>query len=105
MSKGKQNFYFCNKSEYEKTQSIKNKDKLEKEELQMIIDKIFGEAVVNTCLYKEILEWKKIKEMPIIISYLQENQSSISNSLSKNFQSEYAKIRYFSAIVKNNIKN
>lgn len=105
VKKGKTNLYYCSQKEYNDDVRQKEEIKTNKDKLQIIIDDIFESPVTNSILYKEISEWDKLKPIEIIIDYLQENKNFINKSLNKDFQSEYAKIRYFSAIVKNNIKN
>ena len=57
----------------------------------------------NTALFKEINIWLSVADYDTICNYLTDNKSYISSVINKDFSSEYAKIRYFSAIVKNSI--
>jgi hypothetical protein len=97
---GKVNRYFCNKNEYEKvcqTQQIKDKT------YDVIYD-IFGYKVTNTILYKEIHELSLVYAYEKIYAYLSDNIAYLKKVIqNKEFQSEYAQIRYFAAILKNNL--
>ena len=97
---GKTNRYYCDENEYNiihKTQQIKD------DTFNLIYD-IFGRKVTNTILYKEINELSTIYSYEKIDSYLNENKNYLTNLMqNKSFQSEYAQIRYFAAILKNNL--
>lgn len=97
---GKTNRYFCNKEEYDivyKAQKIKN-------DTYDLIFEIFGRKVTNTILYKEVNELSPVYPYERIKAYLEQNMTYLSNLMqNKSFQSEYAQIRYFTAILKNNL--
>lgn len=97
---GKTNRYFCNKEEYDivyKAQKIKN-------DTYDLIFEIFGRKVTNTILYKEVNELSSVYLYEKIKAYLEQNMTYLSNLMqNKSFQSEYAQIRYFTAILKNNL--
>ena len=97
---GKTNRYFCNKEEYDivyKAQKIKN-------DTYDLIFEIFGRKVTNTILYKEVNELSSVYPYERIKAYLEQNMTYLSNLMqNKSFQSEYAQIRYFTAILKNNL--
>lgn len=95
---GKNNYY-CNKQEYNNW-TLKKKTR---DNVYNLIYDIFGRKITNTVLYKEIDELGNIYEFDKILAYLQENYEYICMVLEKNFNSEYAKIRYFTAILKNNL--
>lgn len=104
-TQGKTNLYYCSEDEYRKILTEKEKAQETRNELQSVIDYIFGYPVTNTALYKEQSEWAKVKPLKTVIAYLNDNRQYISAALeNKSFSSEYGKIRYFSAIVKNNIQ-
>lgn len=106
ITQGKVNLYYCSEDEYKKILAEKEKAQEIKNNLQSIIDEIFGYPVVNTALYKEQSEWAKVKPLETIVAYLSDNKHYISTTLeNKSFNSEYGKIRYFSAIVKNNVQS
>lgn len=92
------NKYYCNKTEYDKKI-------LDNQQRAMIVDlsKSYLNNTENTALHKEIKSWGEDKAK--IISFLTENRERIERSMRKDFNNEYAKIRYFSAIVKNSIND
>ena len=102
------NTYYCSKEEYEHFLYEKTiKEQLEKE-LDILVTSFIGETH-NTILYKEKQLWGN--DIKKIISFLKDNESNISRAMAKDFTdkngkpSEYAKIRYFSAIIKNGIND
>jgi len=93
------NEYYCNQEEYsEKLEKIKIKD----DTYGKIFD-IFGRRITNTALFKEISELESVYRYEKIYQYLCENEKKLTNILNKDFKNEYAQIRYFSAILKNNL--
>ena len=96
---GGKNTYYCNKTEYEK---VIYKKKL-KDTTYDCINEIFGYKVLNSALFKEINILLEVYSYEHILGYLTENKEFLSKILNKEFNSEYAKIRYFSAIIKNSI--
>lgn len=93
------NHYYCTEKEY--------KDLLVQKEVKdntyNLINHIFEKKVTNTVLFKEINTLLETHTYEEILSYLQDNEDYLCRVMSKDFQSEYAKIRYFSAILKNNM--
>ena len=83
---GGKNAYYCNGAEYQKTLH----EKEIKTNTYDCINQIFGYKVLNSALFKEI-------------NLLLQVYSYIAKVLDKEFVSEYAKIRYFSTILKNNM--
>ena len=76
-----------------------------KDDTYEMINQIFGYKVIHTSLFKEINAIAKTCEYSVISSYLKCSEREISFALNKDFQSEYAKIRYFAAILKNNLRD
>lgn len=101
VSKNKVNYYYCNKEEY---MNIYNQKQI-KDNVYNEINDIFGYKITNTALYKEINEIHQIYTYEQIISYLKANHQYLSDVLNKEFKSEFAKIRYFSAILRNSLKD
>lgn len=93
------NNYYCNETEYMgwllKRESKNN--------TYNIIYVIFERKVTNTVLYKEINGLAEVYTYEKIYAYLKENKTYLGNAMKKNFQSEYAQIRYFAAILKNSL--
>ncbi|MEG3006809.1 MAG: hypothetical protein RR806_04995 [Oscillospiraceae bacterium] len=76
-----------------------------KDDTFAIIYDIFGYKVVNTALYSEMSAISETFGYETILAYLQDSRDLIDKSMSKDFQSEYGKIRYFLAILKNNLSD
>lgn len=93
------NHYYCNEQEYNKIQ----KRKQSKDNTFLCINDIFGYKVTSTVLFKEINGLHDTYTYEKIFSYLQDNHQYLQQVMEKDFISEYAKIRYFSAILKNNL--
>lgn len=96
---GNKNAYYCNEAEYQKV--LHNREV--KDNTYTCINEIFGYKVLNSALFKEINLLLETYSYEHILAYLMENKNYITKVLEKDFVSEYAKIRYFSAIIKNNI--
>lgn len=72
-----------------------------KEEIWKFIREFFGDTQ-NTALNKEFSLWGD----PIkVIRFINENRNRFDIMNTKHFDTEYGKIRYFSAIIKNNIND
>lgn len=93
------NHYYCNKQEYIEIQ----KRKQSKDNTFLCINDIFGYKVTSTVLFKEINGLHDTYTYEKIFAYLQDNHQYLQQVMEKDFVSEYAKIRYFSAILKNNL--
>ena len=96
---GCKNTYYCNEAEYQKVLH----DREVKDKTYECINQIFGYKVLNSALFKEINLLLEVYSYEHILAYLTENKEYITKVLEKDFVSEYAKIRYFAAILKNNI--
>ena len=94
--------YYCSEKEYKDNLYDKSKKEQLKKDLNDMVASFIGETH-STVLYKEMQLWGGDTEK--IISYLRDNKYNIGRALAKDFVSEYAKIRYFSAIIKNNIND
>ena len=96
----KQNTYYCTEKEYlnKIQQSQYHTDMINK------IFVIFNCMITNTILFKEISELEMIYSSKVILNYLSANEDYLKKLLSnKSFSSQYAKIRYFTTILKNNL--
>ena len=99
---GKTNRYYCNEEEY----NIVHKAQQIKDDTYNLIYEIFGRKITNTILQKEINELYDIYSFEKIEAYLSQNTEYLSNLMqNKSFQSEYAQIRYFAAILKNSLSD
>ena len=92
------NHYYCNEKEYLDEVAAK-KAKLEVFEL---CTKILG-STTNTILFKEITAIASIHTYIKILGYLTDNIEKVNGFMSKSFNSEYGKIKYFTTIIKNGI--
>lgn len=107
------NSYYCSEEHYLAT--MKNREDLQKEKeekRQKKIDPvyeevadIFGYRIQNSQLFKEMKLWRSICNDEKILAYLQEHKDYIKSKLEKLNSSEYAHIRYVSAILKNSLKD
>lgn len=107
------NSYYCSEEHYLAT--MKNREDLQKEKeekRQKKIDPvyeevadIFGYRIQNSQLFKEMKLWRSICDDEKILAYLQEHNGYIKSKLEKLNSSEYARIRYVSAILKNSLKD
>jgi hypothetical protein len=93
------NTYYCNVEEYETIN-------IERESKNKVIDlsfEIIGQTT-NTALFKELTEIAKVHTYTKMIKFMEENMIDLDAAISGNtFVHEYAKIRYFTAIIKNQI--
>lgn len=104
--KNGKNKYFCNQSEFEKEEERKKKIAEEKDKVyRLICDIMDTQEIVNTALYKEWTEWNKVANNSKIAQYLAENKDFLTSAIKRLSSTEYAKIRYLSAILKNNLKD
>lgn len=91
--------YYCSKEELD---DFEAKKKLKNDIYDIICD-IFGYKIQNSALFKEQKSWHNLCDDEKIFAYLQENRDYITNTIKRLDSSEFAKIRYFSAILKNNL--
>ena len=98
------NFYYHSESEYETEEKRKQKAAEDKERVYRLICDVMGEKeILNTALWKEKIEWNKAFADEIITKYLQENKNYLTSAIARLDSSQYAKIRYLSAILKNSL--
>lgn len=92
------NHYYCNEKEY-LNEIAERKAKLE---VFGICTEVLG-STTNTILFKEITGIANVHTYTKIIGYLTDNLQGIKGFMSKSFNSEYGKIKYFTTIIKNGI--
>lgn len=110
---GGKNTYYCNQNEWNSKYEAdleedrqKEKRKADKKRTYDLINKIFGRVITNTTLYKEIGSLVEIYPYTVISGYLTDNFDYLYDVMHRdNFSSEYGKIRYFSAILKNSLSD
>lgn len=73
-----------------------------KDKFYMLAFNIIG-STTHTLFFKEMAEIEKVHTFPKMISYLEDNREYLENVMNKEFYNEVGKIRYFSAILKNNL--
>ena len=103
---GKPPKYFCSKQEFEAEEERKRKVSEDKYRVyRLICDIMEAPDIINSALFKEWVEWNKVADNVKIARYLEENKDYLTTALGRVTSSEYARIRYLSAIVKNSIKD
>lgn len=103
--KNGKNKYFCSQSEYEAEEARKKKAKEYKDKVYRLICDLFGYEIQNTQIFAEWNLWNKLKSNEIIYKYLVENKEYLKQICNKPFEGEYQKIRYFSAVLKNSLRD
>ena len=103
--KNGKNKYFCSASEFEAEEERKKKAQEDKDKVYRLICDIMGEKeIISTALFKEWQVWNKVADNAKIAKYLAENKDYLSSVIARLGSSEYARIRYLSAIIRNKIK-
>ena len=104
-------FYYCNEDEAklketEKAKKVEKKNKPKKiDPVYEEIADVFGYRIQNSILFKEMKFWRELCNDEKILAYLQENKDYIKNAVERLDGTEYARIRYVSAILKNSLKD
>lgn len=97
------NTYFCSEECYNHYLADKEKqDKInaEYDEIYELTKQIFGyEFTGYSLLKREINTWEKVGTREKIIAYLTENKDWLSDVMSKEFASDFNRVRYYSVIV------
>ena len=103
--KNGKNRYFCSTSEFEAEEERKKKAAEDKDRVYRLVCDIMGEKeIISTALWKEWQVWNKVADNAKIAKYLEENCTYLTSVISKLGSSEYARIRYLSAIIRDKIK-
>lgn len=102
---GKTNKYFCSEQEWQEEEDKKKKEIEDKNKVYNLICDMFGYQIQNSQFFAEWTLWNKLKSNEIIYKYLRENEDYLCQVCDKSFNSEYQKIRYFSAILKNSLRD
>ena len=102
---GKANKYYCSEAEWQQEEDKKKKVAQDKERAYRLVCDIMGEKeIINTALWKEWQVWNKVANNEKIAKYLEENKDYLTSVIGKLGSSEYARIRYLSAIIRDKIK-
>lgn len=102
---GKANKYYCSEQEWQIDEDRKKKAKEDKDKVYYLICDMFGYEIQNTKLYDEWKCWNKLKSNEIIYKYLRENEAYLQQICDRSYGTEYNKIRYFSAVLKNSLRD
>jgi YHS domain-containing protein len=103
--KNGKNKYFCSQSEFEVEEERKKKAQEDKDKVYRLICDIMGEKeIISTALFKEWQVWNKVADNAKIAKYLDENHDYLASVIARLGSSEYARIRYLSAIIRDKIK-
>lgn len=108
--------FYCSQEEYEtkdqQHESVKAvantgaKSSVDKDVAYRLICDIMGkQKIVNSVLWKEWALWNKIASDELVRKYLEENKAYLTGRIAKLDNVEYNRIRYLSAILKNNLAN
>jgi hypothetical protein len=104
--KNGKNKYYCSASEFEIEEARKKKASEDKDRVYYLICDILGEKeIISTALWAEKKIWNKAFSDEIIAKYLAENKDYLTSAVSKLSGTEYAKIRYVSAVLKNSLRD
>ena len=103
--KNGKNKYFCSQSEYDTEEARKKKAAEDKERVYNLICDMFGYEIINTQFFAEWTLWNKLKSNEIIYKYLRENEDYLQQICDRSFETEYQRIRYFSAVLKNSLRD
>lgn len=100
------NAYYCSFEEYEAEEIRKQKAQADKDKVYKLICELLGATdIINSCLFKEWVEWNKVADDERIACYLQQNKDYLTRIMTKANGTAYGRIRYLSAVIKNNITN
>ena len=98
------NCYYCSREEYDKHEQEKAKEIADKDKVYKLVCQIIGrDQIINSILWKEKAVWNSVKPDEIIGKYLEENKDYLVSVISRLEDKEFNRIRYLSAIVKNNL--
>ena len=98
------NIYCCSQEEYDADTELKAKASKLKDKIRHTLAYIFDvPEIMNTAVFKEWNEWNQIATNETILDYLDEHKEWLREKTIFIESSEYARIRYLSTILKNNL--
>lgn len=101
---GKSNHYYCSEEEYNNMIAKKERENRKKKETTGMLIDAFGQYTTNTIFFKEQSNVVKVHGIDKLHNFMAHNKDDIAiNVARKNFCSEYARIKYFFAIINNSI--
>lgn len=96
--------YYCSREEYLDDCAKKERAKADKDNVYQLICEIIGrEKIINTALWKEWKVWNSVATDDVILQYLMDNKAYLIGAISRLDDVEFNRIRYLSAILKNNL--
>lgn len=107
--------FYCSQEEFESKQdekfehvakktNIETKSSVHKDVAYKLICDIMGkQKITNKVLWKEWALWNGIASDEIVRKYLEENKTYLTGRIARLDNNEYGRIRYLSAILKNNL--
>lgn len=96
--------YCCSEEEWQTEEARKKKAQEDKDKVYYLICDIMGVSqIIHTALWKEKQTWNQAFSDEFIAKYLQENKDYLTSAIARTSGTEYAKIRYLSAILKNSL--
>lgn len=99
------NTYYCNEEEYIAEKTRKTKAKEDKDKVYYLISDMFGYEILNTKFFDEWRLWTKLQTNENIYKYLRDNEEYLQQICDRQFKNECNKIMYFSAILKNSLRD
>lgn len=100
------NKYYCSQTEFDNEEAKKQQETENRNKAYHLICNIFNtKEILNTALWKEYNEWLKVSDSSKIVDYLGENKDYLIKTINRLNATEFAKIRYLSAILKNNLND
>lgn len=98
------NAYYCSKEEYDNDHAKKEKAAADKDKVyQLVCEIIERKEITNTALFSEWKIWNKVSDNEKIGQYLNENKVYLCSVIARLENKEFNRIRYLSAILKNNL--
>ena len=97
------NTYWCSESCYNRYKEDQEKQASINSEYDEIFDitkRIFGyEFAGYSLLKREVNTWETLTTRQKIIAYLKENENWLNSIMSKEFNNDYSRVRYYSTII------
>ena len=95
----------CSEQEWQAEENRKKKFKEDKDKVYYLISDMFGYEIQNTQLYEEWRCWNRLQSNENIYKYIRENETHLQQVCDRSYENEYQRIRYFSAILKNSLRD
>ena len=103
-NKNEKKAYYCSQEEFKTDEAKKKKEMEDKDKVYRLICEIIErKEITNTALFAEWKIWNKVADNEKIGRYLDENKIYLCSVISRLEDKEFNRIRYLSAILKNNL--